>query len=86
MRLLLDVVKRAGAGRMSESCARASSLPASGRHDKLIDKGRVAIFMGYEPTTSKQYRIYTPDLGYIMRTSVVNFDELIPRGDVDLCI
>ncbi len=60
------------------------SLPASGRHDKLVDRERVAIFMGYEPTTTRQYRIYAPDLGYITRTSVISFDELIPGGEVDL--
>ena len=41
------------------------SLPAIGRQDKLIDHGRVTVFMGYKKSIIRQYQIYAPDLGYV---------------------
>jgi hypothetical protein len=49
-----------------------------------MDRGRVGVFVGYEPTTTRQYRIYAPDLGYMTRSSVVRFDEDVKGGDIDL--
>ena len=49
-----------------------------------MDRGRVAVFVGYEENTTKQYRVYAPDLGYVIRTSVVTFDEHQKGGTVDL--
>lgn len=60
------------------------SLPQGTRQDKLMDRGRVAVFMGYEDTTNRQYRIYAPDLGYTTRSIVVHFDEGEKGGSVDL--
>ena len=60
------------------------SLPAKTRHDKFMDRGRIAVFMGYVETTIKLYRVYAPDLGYVTVTSVINVDEDTPGGDVDL--
>jgi hypothetical protein len=62
------------------------SLPANTRHDKLMDRGRAAVFMGYNEQTTKQYRIYAPDLGYTIRSSVVTFDETVNGGTLDLRI
>jgi hypothetical protein len=60
------------------------SLPANTRHDKLMDRGRLGVMMGYSNHTTKQYRIYAPDLGYTIRSSVVKFDETIKGGTIDL--
>lgn len=60
------------------------SLPPKGRQDKLMDRGRVAVFVGYEENTIKQFRIYAPDLGYVTRTSVIIFNESQKGGTVDL--
>lgn len=49
-----------------------------------MDRGRVAVFVGYEENTTKQFRIYAPDLGYVTRTSVIIFDESQKGGTVDL--
>jgi hypothetical protein len=51
------------------------SLPPKTRHDKLIDTGRECVFIGYSDTTTSQYKVYAPDLGYVTRTSVVKFNE-----------
>lgn len=61
-----------------------TSLPAGWRHDKLVDRGRVAVFVGYCDETTKQYRVYAPDLGYTIRASVVTIDEEEKGGSVDL--
>jgi hypothetical protein len=58
-------------------------LPAKGHHDKLVDRGRVGVFMGYL-LTDKQMKVYVPDLGYTIRTSVVCVDEETIGGSVDL--
>lgn len=40
--------------------------------------------MGYGENTTKQFRIYAPDLGYIIRASIVKFDESVRGGDMEL--
>ena len=40
--------------------------------------------MGYTEETTKQYKVYAPDLGYTIRSSVVQFDESIAGGTIDL--
>ena len=60
------------------------SQPKGFRHDKLVDRGRVGIFMGYSEDTTKQYKVYAPDLGYTTRSAVVEFDENENASSVDL--
>jgi hypothetical protein len=64
------------------------SLSKDDRHDKLIDHGRMGVFLGYSSKTKAQVRIYAPDLGYVIRvpTSNVKVDESIPGGRMDLKI
>jgi hypothetical protein len=62
------------------------SLPKGGRQDVLMDRGRVAVFMGYSEETTKQYKVYAPDLGYTIKASVVDFVENTQGGTVDLKI
>jgi hypothetical protein len=48
--------------------------------------GRVCVFIGYSKETTKQYKVYTPDLGYTIRSSVVDFVKDIIGGTIDLKI
>ena len=60
------------------------TLPADGRHDKLVLRGREGVFMGYVDTTEKQLKVYSPDLGYTHRVSVLTMEEKIKGGALDL--
>ncbi|KAF7570398.1 hypothetical protein PtrM4_104000 [Pyrenophora tritici-repentis] len=60
------------------------TIPADQRHDKLVDRGRVGVFMGYSETTNKQFKFYSPELGYTSRTSRLSVDEYTPGGKVEL--
>lgn len=60
------------------------TLPAKGRSDKLMHRGRVGVFMGYSETTDRQFKVYSPDLGYTHRVSVIQADEKVPGGTLDL--
>jgi hypothetical protein len=62
------------------------SLPKGTRTDKLMPRGRVCVFMGYSETTAKQFKVYAPDLGYTTRSAVVDWDEGVQGGTVDLKI
>ena len=42
--------------------------------------------MGYSDETTRQYKVYAPDLGYTIMSSVVDFDENVLGGTVDLKI
>ena len=44
------------------------------------------MFMGYCDTTTKQFKVYSPDLGYTTRVSRVEIDENTKGGTVDLRI
>jgi hypothetical protein len=60
------------------------TLPAKARHDKLVQRGREGVFMGYSDNTEKHFRVYAPDLGYTRLTSVLLVDERVKGGTVDL--
>jgi hypothetical protein len=60
------------------------TLPSKGRSDKLMHRGRAGVFMGYLETTDKQFKVYSPDLGYTHRVSVIQADEKVPGGKLDL--
>lgn len=60
------------------------SHPPGTRQDKLMPVGREAVLMGFDPETTKQYRIYAPDLGRCIKSSSVNFDEDTKGGQIDL--
>jgi hypothetical protein len=62
------------------------SLPANGRIDKLIILGRLGVFIEYSKETTKQVKMYTPDLGYIIKVIRVDFEEEILGGTIDLII
>jgi hypothetical protein len=60
------------------------SLPANRRIDKLIMPGRLGVFIGYSKETTKQVKIYTPDLGYIIKVIRVDLKEEILGRTIDL--
>lgn len=60
------------------------TIPADQRHDKLVDRGRLGVFMGYSETTNKQFKFYSPELGYTSRSSRISVDEHTPGGRVEL--
>lgn len=59
------------------------SIPQNFRRDKLMDKARVGIFMGYVADTSKQFLIWAPDMKTIIKTSNVVFYEDEPGGSIN---
>ncbi|KAI1001986.1 hypothetical protein K3495_g6217 [Podosphaera aphanis] len=59
-------------------------IPQGQRKDKLVDHGRVGVFMGYSTTTDKQFKFYSPELGCTTRTSIIKVDESIGGGTLDL--
>ena len=63
------------------------SLPIQDkRNPKQVDKGRLGIFMGYVNETTKQWRLYAPDLGHTITVSTIDFLESKRGGDLDLRI
>jgi hypothetical protein len=62
------------------------SLPSGSRHDKLMDRGRVAVLVGYDENTTRQYQLWAPDLRRTIRATVVRFSEQEKGGDTDLQI
>ena len=62
------------------------TVPASERHDKLVNPGRVGVFMGYSDNTTKHFKVYSPERGSTIVASVVRFDENTKGGSVDLRI
>src|SRR5437016_5545872 len=59
-------------------------LPAEGRKDKLVLQGRIYVFMGYVNETTKQYKVYMPDLQATVKASIVDFEEKTKGRTVDL--
>jgi len=60
------------------------TIPAGQRTDKLVNPGRVGVFMGYSENTEKHFRVYSPERGYTIEVSVVEVDEKTKGGTVDL--
>src|ERR1700722_11231706 len=63
------------------------SLPAHDkRNPKQVDRGRLGVFMGYMNETTKQWRLYAPDLGRTITVSTIDFLESKKGGDLNLRI
>jgi hypothetical protein len=62
------------------------SLPANKRTNKLIMPGRLSVFIRYSKETTKQVKIYIPDLEYIIKVIRVDFEEEILSGTINLMI
>jgi hypothetical protein len=59
-------------------------LLAEGRKNKLVLQKYIYIFIGYIDKTTKQYKVYIPDLQTTVRTSIVDFEEETKGRTVDL--
>jgi hypothetical protein len=70
-------------GRKCYSYINPKTISAGQRHDKLVNTGRIGVFVGYTSTT-KQLRVYSPELGYTFRASKVLIDEKVKGGSIDL--
>jgi hypothetical protein len=60
------------------------SLPADRRKDKLVLQEYIYIFIGYIDETTKQYKVYIPDLQATVRASIVDFEEETKGRTVNL--
>jgi len=60
------------------------SLPVDGRRDKFMDRGRVGVFVEYVDETIKQFRLWAPDLGRVIRSHAIKFDESEKGSSIDL--
>lgn len=49
-----------------------------------MPKGREAVLIGFNPETTKQYRIYAPDLGRCIKSLTVTFFKDIKGREIDL--
>ena len=45
---------------------------------------RISVFIGYLDEMMKQYKVYAPNLRYIIKSNVINFNENTLRGTVNL--
>jgi hypothetical protein len=59
-------------------------LPAKRRKDKLVLQGYIYIFIGYIDKTTKQYKVYIPDLQATVRASIVDFEKETKGRTVNL--
>jgi hypothetical protein len=59
-------------------------LPADRRKDKLVLQGYTSIFIEYIDKTTKQYKVYIPDLQATVRASIVDFEEETKSRTVNL--
>jgi hypothetical protein len=49
-----------------------------------MNYSRVGVFIKYKENTTKQFRVYTLDLDYVIRFFIITFDELKKDGTVNL--
>ena len=69
----IDHIRRFGS--VCYSYVNPKSQPKGTRHDKLMDRARPAILLGFNDATDHQYYIWAPDMRTAIRTSVVKWDE-----------
>ena len=70
------------------SYVNSQSLPE--RQDKLMDRGRVGVFLGYVEGTSKQYKMWAPDMKKVIVVSLggvrFNENETVDKNTLGLTI
>jgi hypothetical protein len=59
-------------------------LPAKEKKDKLVLQKYIYIFIEYIDKTTKQYKVYIPDLQTTVRTSIIDFEEETKSRTVNL--
>ena len=62
------------------------SLPTSSRKDKLMDRARVGVFMGYCDGTTKNFKMWAPDMKSVIVVHNLKWSENEKGGDIDLGI
>ena len=60
------------------------SLPVGTRKDKIMDRGRRCVFLGYVEETDKQYWMWAPDLKRVIKHHKVTFSENEKWGNEEL--
>ncbi|KAI0992563.1 hypothetical protein K3495_g15622, partial [Podosphaera aphanis] len=60
------------------------AIPKGQRTDKLVNPGRVGVFMGYSSNTTRHLKVYSPEHGYTILSSRVEIDEKVKGGTIDL--
>ncbi|TAQ86988.1 hypothetical protein B7494_g4697 [Chlorociboria aeruginascens] len=60
------------------------AIPAGERHDKLVNPGRVGVFMDYSNDTTKHFKVYSPKREYIILLSRVIIKKSTNGGTVNL--
>lgn len=73
-------------GSVCYSYVSPKSMPTGMTSKKLLDSGSECVFVGYNEETTKQLKVYRPDLGYTVTSSVVDVDESKQGGSLDLRI
>jgi hypothetical protein len=59
-------------------------MPKTNKHDKLINLGKISVFIRYKKKTTKHFRVYSPEHGYMIRRSVIRVDKDTKKEIVDL--
>ncbi len=54
------------------------------RHDKLVDRERVEVFLGYVDETNAFIKIWAPNFGKMIRHNVVRFAKNQKKDHIDL--
>ena len=60
------------------------SLPKGSRTDKLIDRSRTGVFVGYIDDTDTIYRIQAPNIKAVIKAYSIKFAEDVKGGTIDL--
>lgn len=60
------------------------SIPSHARKDKLVPRGRNAVFVGYVTVTTKQWRMWAPDLRRAIVVKRAEFYEDKRGGELNL--
>ncbi|MGG6494698.1 UNVERIFIED_CONTAM: hypothetical protein NY603_17320, partial [Bacteroidetes bacterium 56_B9] len=60
------------------------SQPAGMRSDKLMNRGKDAVFIGYVPDTSKMWLFWEPDMRAVKAHNTATWFEHEKGGDIEL--
>ncbi|KAI0992407.1 hypothetical protein K3495_g15778, partial [Podosphaera aphanis] len=80
----LDIENLRVWGCQAISYADIRSMPSHARKDKLMPRGRDTILVGYVPETTKQWKMWAPDLRRVIVVKRATFFEDKKGGKLDL--
>ncbi len=61
-------------------------IPTNEQYNKLVNPGRVRVFIGYLENTTKHFKVYLPECDYTIILSRVLIKESVKGGTIDLRI